>query len=200
MVQSDRQTGGVGPRATFAHKPTLRGSKVLLRPVREEDAHGLATVDTETLGLTGTHHRVPLEAIKQWYATRASCDDRLDLSIVELASGAWAGEVVLHDLQADDRNCRFRILLARRELYDRGLGTEATSLVLAHAFETVGLHRVELEVLADNPRARHVYDKLGFVDEGTRRQSLLWEGAFVDTAVMSMLATEWEARRAPPAR
>jgi RimJ/RimL family protein N-acetyltransferase len=187
----------VGALATLADKPTLRGSKVLLRPVRKEDAHGLAAIDAETLALTGTQQCVPVEAIEQWYATRASCDDRLDLSIVELASGAWVGEVVLHDLQPDDRSCRFRILLAGPELYDRGLGSEATTLVLAHAFETVGLHRVELEVLAHNPRARHVYDKLGFVFEGTRRQSLLWEGSFVDADVMSMLATEWRARVGP---
>ncbi len=67
--------------------------------------------------------------------------------------------------------------------------------MLAHAFEKVGLHRVELEVLSANPRARHAYERLGFVHEGTRRQSLLWEGAFVDAHVMSLLAPEWHARR-----
>jgi RimJ/RimL family protein N-acetyltransferase len=180
---------------SLADKPTLRGSLVVLRPVHAADAGALAAIDTETLRLTGTRQRVPVAAIERWYASRGGLDDRLDLSIVELATGEWVGEVVLHDLEPDDRSCRFRILLARPGLYDRGLGTEASSLVLAHAFETVGLHRVELEVLAVNPRARHVYERLGFVHEGTRRESLCWEGAFIDTEVMSMLAAEWHAHR-----
>ncbi len=180
--------------ASFSDKPTLRGTLVALRPVREDDARDLAAVHDETLRLTGTHRRAPVKVIEQWYATRASVDDRLDLSIVELASGAWVGEVVLHDLQPDDRSCWFRILLARPELYDRGLGTETTRLVLAHAFETVGQHRVELEVLAANARAIHVYANVGFVREGTRREACRWEGEWLDTHVMSMLVDEWRSQ------
>jgi RimJ/RimL family protein N-acetyltransferase len=184
----------VADPVSLATKPTLTGAKVLLRPVRVEDASLLAATDAETNRLSGTHVRVPTELLEGWYATRADHDDRLDLTIVERATDAWVGEVVLHDLQRDDRSCRFRILLGHPDRYDQGLGTEATTLVLAHAFETVGLHRVELEVLAWNPRARHVYEKVGFVHEGTRRQSLLWEGRWVDAHAMAMLEPEWRER------
>jgi RimJ/RimL family protein N-acetyltransferase len=57
------------------------------------------------------------------------------------------------------------------------------------------VHRVELEVHAFNPRARHVYEKAGFVREGTKRQALLWDGEWVDTHLMAMLAPDWEASR-----
>lgn len=60
------------------------------------------------------------------------------------------------------------------------------------------MHRVDLEVYAYNPRARRVYEKAGFVYEGTKRQSLLWDGAWVDAHVMSILADEWAVHHGYP--
>jgi RimJ/RimL family protein N-acetyltransferase len=71
----------------------------------------------------------------------------------------------------------------------RGLGSQATRLILDHAF-AIGLHRVSLEVYAFNPRARHVYETAGFVYEGTRRDALLWDGEWTDAVVMSVLETD----------
>ena len=177
---------------SFARKPTLEGTLVLLRPLQIADAARLAELDEETLRLTGTHQPPPgLEELEEWYRSRADHEDRIDLSIIEKATGEWAGEVVLNDLNRDNLSCGFRILLVGPAYFGRGLGTEATALVLAHAFETVGLHRVELEVYAFNPRARHVYEKVGFVHEGTKRQALLCKGDWVDAHLMAILADDW---------
>jgi hypothetical protein len=46
------------------------------------------------------------------------------------------------------------------------------------------------------PRARHVYEKVGFVHEGTMRDALRWNGAWVDCHLMAMLPTD----RKPPHR
>jgi RimJ/RimL family protein N-acetyltransferase len=70
--------------------------------------------------------------------------------------------------------------------------------MLAHLFEEVGVHRVDLEVYAFNPRAQRSYEKCGFVVEGRLRESLLWGGERVDTIVMGLLRADWRpaARRA----
>ncbi|GHE85800.1 hypothetical protein GCM10014715_47620 [Streptomyces spiralis] len=65
-------------------------------------------------------------------------------------------------------------------------------------FEQLGLHRISLEVYAFNPRARRVYEKVGFLAEGVLRDALLWEGERVDAAVMSILAPEWSQHRGRP--
>jgi len=187
---------GVMPvKLSFAEKPTITGKRVLLRPVDPADAAGLAAIDDEALRLTGTQRKASLKKLRNWYATRADHADRLDLSIIDRASGQWAGEVVLNNLDRANRSCGFRIMLGDAEFRDRGLGTEASRLVLAHAFEVVGIHRVELQVYANNPRAKHVYDKLGFRYEGTRRQALRWDGQWIDSHVMAILASEWRAAR-----
>jgi RimJ/RimL family protein N-acetyltransferase len=187
----------------LAVKPTLLGEKVLLRPVAAADVADALEPDPEGDRFTGSHPRpggLSREFKENWYATRADHDDRLDLAVVDRATGRFAGEVVLNELDPDNQSCNFRIYLFYNQNRNRGLGTEATRLILAHAFETVGLHRVDLEVYAFNPRARRVYEKVGFVYEGTRRQSLRWDGEWIDADIMSILAPEWAAHRGYPDR
>jgi RimJ/RimL family protein N-acetyltransferase len=184
---------------SFADKPTLAGELVLLRPVTEADAAGLFAIDAEAVRLTGTQDIATMADLARWYATRADHTDRLDLAIVDRKTGTWAGEVVLNNLDAANRSCGFRILLGSDGVRDRGLGTEATRLVLAYAFEQVGVHRVELEVYDFNPRARHVYTRVGFVHEGTKRKALYSHGQWVDTHMMAMLASDWVIHGGSPA-
>jgi RimJ/RimL family protein N-acetyltransferase len=175
----------------LATKPTIEGDRVILRPVSVGDVPGLLDLvaDPEGSRLTGTHATFDEARLREWYATRADQDDRLDLAIVERATADYAGEVVLNDLDRENRSIGFRIGL-RRAFQDRGLGSAATRLVVDYAFETLGLHRIELEVYAFNPRARRVYERAGFVHEGTKRQALSWDGEWIDAELMSILSTD----------
>ncbi|HEY3502214.1 MAG TPA: GNAT family protein [Actinocatenispora sp.] len=183
---------------TLAQKPTLAGKRVLLRPVNADDTGPLlaAMRDPETQRLTGSHPQAydsdpetQRRAVEEWYRTRHDHDDRLDLAIVEQDSGECAGEVVLNEFSAEDASCNLRIMIVPRWT-GHGLGSEAISLLLDHAFGTVGLHRVSLGVYAFNPRARHVYEKVGFRLEGTLRDALRWDDRYVDEHVMAVLATD----------
>jgi RimJ/RimL family protein N-acetyltransferase len=176
-------------KPTFAAKPTIAGRLVTLRPVQVGDAAQLAATDPDVDRLTGTHRSFALAELEQWYATRGEQTDRVDWAIVENATGAWAGEVVLNDLDADNRSCGFRIMLQGPRFFGRGLGSAATELAVEHAF-AVGVHRIELEVYDFNPRARRVYEKAGFRHEGTKRDALLWDGSWVDAHVMSLLDSD----------
>lgn len=172
-------------------KPTLEGGRVLLRPVAVSDAERLLDLVADEDGnrLTGTRNlNLTLDAAQRWYASRGQQDDRIDLAVVDKETGEYAGEVVLNDLDRDNASCSFRIGLLPA-FQDQGLGLEATRLIVGHAF-AIGLHRVELEVYAFNPRARHVYENAGFVYEGTRREALHWDGHWVDAISMSVLATD----------
>ena len=73
---------------------------------------------------------------------------------------------------------------------DRGLGSEATGLIVRYGLTALGLHRIELTVYAFNPRAQRVYEKAGFLVEGTARDALRFDGAWVDAVYMSILSTD----------
>jgi RimJ/RimL family protein N-acetyltransferase len=198
----------------FARKPTLVGDRVLLRPFTapDVDAMGPVLADPEVLRLTGSvHSTAEIEAAvavlddrtREWYATREAQPDRLDLALVDRASDRCVGEVVLNDWRPEDQTCGFRVLVGPGGR-DRGLGSEATRLVVAHAFAATDLHRIELEVFAFNPRAQHVYERTGFRVEGRRREAHVFDGQRFDAVVMAVLRPEAEpsgrsARPGPPA-
>jgi RimJ/RimL family protein N-acetyltransferase len=189
----------------FVTKPTLYGEHATLRPFQPQDIAAMADIlrDPEVLRLTGSvHSTAEAEACaavvagqldaetRRWYETRADQRDRLDLAVIAADSGACVGEVVLNEWSPDNDDCNFRILLGPAGR-DRGIGSEATRLVVDHAFGSTGLNRIGLEVYAFNPRARHVYERAGFVSEGTRRAALRFDGGYVDAEVMSILRSDW---------
>jgi RimJ/RimL family protein N-acetyltransferase len=188
----------------FATKPTLRGARAVLRPFTEADLPAMreALLDPEARILTGSVHdeaaahapESPDEErmLRDWYLTRNEQADRLDLAVTDKATGACVGEAVLNQWDPGNESCNFRILIAPRGR-DRGLGSEATRLIVGYGFERLRLHRISLEVYAFNPRARRAYEKAGFRAEGVLRESLRYNGARIDATVMSILAPEWPA-------
>lgn len=186
--------------ADFSVKPVLTGEKALLRPFTEEDVPVMLRVlaDPEVIRLTGSPtEEFGEERLRSWYGSRNEQTDRLDLGIVDRASGELVGEAVLWEWDRHNRNCSFRILIGPAGR-DRGLGTEAVRLILGYAFERLGLHRVSLWVFAHNPRARRAYEKAGFVTEGVERQSLWQDGEWIDAVRMAVLAPEWAVHRGRP--
>jgi GNAT superfamily N-acetyltransferase len=77
-----------------------------------------------------------------------------------------------------------------------GMGAAFVRAVIDHAFARPHVHRLELDTSAENPRARHVYEKLGFVHEGRVRDVYrLADGRFVSSDLFSILRPEWLSRR-----
>lgn len=146
------------------HKPTLTGELVTLRPVSIDDIDAMWEMvnDPEGNDLTDTTATFTYEQVREWCSTRSDQDERLDLAIVENATGECAGEAVLNEYDAERQSANFRIALRGPAWYGRGLGTEATRLIVDHGLATVGLRSITLGVLARNPRAQRAYEKAGF--------------------------------------
>jgi RimJ/RimL family protein N-acetyltransferase len=147
--------------------PVLIGALVTLRQLDGGDGDAVWEMvnDTEGNDLTATTEAFTRQQIDEWCRSRPEQDERLDLAIVENDTGDFVGEVVLNQFDAGADTCEFRIALRGPAWFGRGLGTEATRLIVAHGFDTIGLSSITLEVLARNPRARAVYEKVGFVTE-----------------------------------
>ena len=104
------------------------------------------------------------------------------------------GVARLHCLDEGNRRARYAIAIFDPTLWGQGIGTEATRLVLGHAFDTMRLHRVDLRVLAGNSRAIAVYEKCGFVREGLERDSVLVDGEWQSDVIMSILEDDYRQR------
>ncbi|MEU6638549.1 GNAT family N-acetyltransferase [Streptomyces rochei] len=182
----------------FSVKPVLTGERTVLRPFTEADAARMGEIvgDPEVRRFTGSPgHELTPELLRSWYGSRSAQPDRLDLAVT--ADGEVLGEVVLHAWVPEERSCTFRTLIGARGR-GRGIGTEATRLIVGYAFEELGLHRVQLDAYAFNDRALRVYEKVGFVREGVRREVERRDGVWVDEVLMAVLDREWAAHRGHP--
>ncbi|MDQ5768041.1 GNAT family N-acetyltransferase [Thiothrix subterranea] len=73
-----------------------------------------------------------------------------------------------------------------------GVNLECKYLLMRHAFETFGTLRVQFKTDIRNVRSRQSLEKLGAVQEGVlRRSAIMPDGLVRDTAVYSILDTEW---------
>lgn len=185
------------PADAFRDKPTLTGERVVVRPLGPEHTDALlaSTQDPELRRLTGTHTEFDRDSIERWVGSRGEQTDRLDLAIHRRDDDAFVGELALTGFDPDNEVVAIRIALASTDLRGKGYGSEAMRLVLAHAFDVIGIHRVELDVYAYNEGAIRTYERLGFVREGRLREVLLWDGERHDALVMALLRPEWEASR-----
>jgi len=68
----------------------------------------------------------------------------------------------------------------------QGIGKALFTYVIAWA-KQVGLHRLDLTVIAANEVAVHLYKKMGFEIEGVKRHSLFIDNNYVDEYYMSLL-------------
>jgi len=180
--------------------PVLTGDRVVLRPVEERDVEARRSY--------GWHHEIergygyPRETgpmteaeAQEWYSFALAHHD--EASWVVEVEGRLAGVVFLHSLVAEDRRARLAIGVLSPELQGRGYGTEATMLVLGHAFGAMGLHRVDLRVLEFNTAAIACYRRCGFVEEGRERESCQVDGEWYDDILMGILDREFHGGLSP---
>ncbi|EHL02848.1 putative Uncharacterized N-acetyltransferase YoaA [Glarea lozoyensis 74030] len=75
----------------------------------------------------------------------------------------------------------------------KGYGSEAIEWALNWGFKIAGLHRIGIEAFSYNEGARQLYERLGFVYEGCKRELLWFNGDWHDYLSWSMLEHEWRA-------
>lgn len=105
--------------------------------------------------------------------------------------GAMIGEILLHTLVPEDKRASMAIEIFDPLKLGKGIGPNAMHLLLGHAFENMGLHRVSGRVLADNTRAIVAYRKVGFLGEGRERQSTWLGNKWQDDVIMGVLRAEY---------
>lgn len=99
---------------------------------------------------------------------------------------------ILQNVGSSNRCIRIRRIIAKTP--GRGDGSRFLQSNLAICFDELGAHRVELLVHLRNERARRVYARAGFVEEGTLRDlHRNDDGSFVSMRIMSLLQPDWAA-------
>ena len=114
--------------------------------------------------------------------------------IVEV-DGVASGTSNLTQIDPARRSCTWGGYIAPASM-GRGIGRAALGLALADAFDALALNRVWIEVLAENDRALHLYESIGFQREALLRQLVWRDERPSDVVGLSMLRSEWQEVRA----
>lgn len=150
--------------------------------------------DPELICLLGAPFRyINLDIDIKWYESYlGNRGNAVRCAITEDDKDLILGLVSLTSINYLNQSAEFHIMIGDIQNQGRGIGTFAVKNMLNHAFKNMNLHRVELTVLEDNARAKHLYEKCGFVYEGKKRKAKYKNGKFVDMLQYSILKSEFK--------
>jgi RimJ/RimL family protein N-acetyltransferase len=131
-----------------------------------------------------------IEREQAWFDGAVASGDVV-FTIYELATLRPIGNVGLHDLDEVLGTAEFGMFIAEPNLWNQGLGTEVTRLMLAYAFDVLGLYNVYLGTYSVNPAAIRAYEKAGFRLIGVRRGAMRVGRQRCDIVYMDAIADDF---------
>lgn len=189
--------------------PVLHTERLVLRPVRDDDADALLALfgDAERMRFWGHGPlTTPEDAIAYVAAIRegAARGDLLQWAITPGAeisgsrrepgsSDDLIGTATLAGVDEEHRRAELGVAL-RREWEGRGLAGEAVAELARRAFEDLGLHRLTADADPRNAAAIALLERLGFRREGLLREHHRRGGEWQDGVLYGLLRAEWAER------
>jgi putative acetyltransferase len=180
---------GYAPPPALGAPPPIppRGPRVspIVRARRKSDAAAFAKLHSEPSVMEGTW-QMPFQTEAAWVARFEQTPPGSHVLVAEV-DGELVGSAGLFALGTSPRlrhAASFGISV-HPAMQGRGVGDALLRAILEQADTWLGLVRVELDVYADNERARALYERHGFVVEGRARAMALRRGTHVDAYAMA---------------
>ena len=170
----------------------LSGTHIYLRALERADAPTILpwVNDQQVIRHLLIHKPMNLAAEEAFIDAVNRSEHDVVFGICERESHRLIGVTGIHRVDAKNRHGMFGIFIGEGKYRGKGLGTEATAMVVRYAFETLNLNRVWLQVYEDNKGAIRAYEKVGFVHEGLLRQDSFRRGRYGSTVIMGLLKAD----------
>ena len=198
---AERRAAGVEvDRLLERHLPVLRTPRLVLRPLRQEDDPSLVEIFSDPRALE-TWFRPPFTTLEQAREYRGTLHEgfrRRSLFIWGIFAGhdegeaPLAGVAILTRWSAIHRRIDLGYYLAS-PFWGRGYATEAARALLAFSFDSLGIHRVEAEVVPGNDASVRVLERAGFVHEATLKDRLWGDDGPQDSMLYRVFRDEYVA-------
>lgn len=178
--------------SSLAEPVFLEDDQIVLTPLGPSDvsADYLAWLnDAQVLRYRGSKgFPTTMAQLESWVTSLPDRGD-LVLAIRTRAEGRHVGNIALNTVLAAHRSAELSIMIGAKDVWGRGFGSAAIALVTRHAFDTMNLHRLWSE--SPNPAFNATMQKLGWQEEGVKREAFFLDGGFVDLRCWSLLEAEW---------
>ena len=176
------------------------GKKVRLRAIERDDLPRYVEWFADEAVSENLESQMPMSLVQEerWFEETLKLPaEQQPLAIdARTGRGKWEhiGGAGFHAIDKRNQLAECGIMIGNKKYWDRGYGTDALLTLLRYGFETLNFNRISLCVMAFNARAIHVYEKIGFLREGTRREVHFYQGKYWDMHFYSILRREWAAR------
>ena len=169
--------------------------RVAIRPVSAMDgseliAANLASIQVHEPWVYPCRDVVAFQA----YLARSDGERSLGFIARERESGRIVGVVNLNEIVRGLFQSAYLGYYGMAGWQGRGLMSEAVGLVVAHAFDGLGLHRIEANIQPGNISSRALAKRLGFRQEGYSPRYLRIGGEWRDHERWAILSEEWRER------
>lgn len=175
----------------------LRTERLTLRPVAHPDAQALFAVFSDPAVMRywssppWTRLEEAVETIRR-EAVGLSRESSVRLAVVRQSDDSVVGTFSLFALDRACRRAEIGYALAS-SAWGHGYAQEAGRAVIGHAFDVLGLNRLEADVDPRNEASARVLERLGFRREGLLRERWIVAGEVSDSALYGLLASDWRA-------
>ncbi|MFC4638822.1 GNAT family N-acetyltransferase [Deinococcus hohokamensis] len=174
------------------HDLTLRDGDLSLRPLTLADLPrlcALAAGCADELRLMGSSPVTPA-----YYEAALEAPDQQPF-VVEVG-GELAGSTRYGDIRAAHAGLEIGWTWLHPRWHGSGVNRRMKRLLLAHAFEALGMERVQIKTDIRNVRSQRAIEKLGAFREGVlRRHMRRPDGSMRDTVMYSVIREDWPAVR-----
>jgi N-acetyltransferase len=188
----------IGPAPAAADlRRTFSGRFVRVEPLSADHAAGLvrAAADPDMFTWMPVDMAASGEALHDWLAVSlgaAQQDREVPFTILAADSGDVLGSTRFMELRFEHLRAEIGWTWVTRSAWSTGVNVETKMLLLEHAFERVGLRRVEFKTDARNARSRGALEALGATFEGILRKHMVVRGGGErDSAYYSVIDDEW---------
>lgn len=185
-------------------EPVLEGEKCRLEPFVERHLNDPAYLgwlhDAEvvrSLNLPAyLETPVPFEEVAAYCDSLWCSPNDLFFALHLASDGTFVGTVKAGHVNWYAGTADIGIMIGRKDVWGRGIASEALGLLAAHLFETAGLRRLTAGVMANNPAMIRVFEKLGFRREGVFREQDRLGNEYIDHIHLGCLKAEFAGGRA----
>jgi len=169
----------------------LKGEKVYLRRLEQHDLDSTINWINNpeifiTMGLWGPRTQIEQQ---RWYERIAVSHTNIVFALCLSDTDQHIGNMSLFDIDLRNRNAGLTIIIPNEKFQGKGFGYEAVYLLCEYGFDYLNLNKIYCKT--DNPHASKMYNKLGFVHEGTLRKQAYRFGKYVDKLIYGILRTEF---------
>ena len=163
---------------------------VYLRALEVEDlerTHKWHTDPSLYKTLASNFHFVSRSAEETWLKQKcAFSKNEINLAICLKDTSDHIGNIYLRDIDRISQRGTLHIFIGDAENRGKGYGQSAIRQLISYAFDELNLQKIWLTILAKNTVARHIYEKCGFIVEGTLKRHVYKNGQFKDVICMGL--------------